>query len=132
MGRLLPPPIKLTVAETSQVPDSNKNATYVVHPRAETVEIEDVDEDKKEESFRDNDDIVNSITRSSERRLRRKGTKTNRFNIGHKSVNKYGYHGYIHMQTANTIKDTSLATNDITPMRDEYWQSYIMGGIMTQ
>ena len=36
------------------------------------------------------------------------------------------------MQTANVIKDTFLATDDITAMMEKYQYSYIMVVIMTQ
>ena len=54
------------------------------------------------------------------------------FNIGHENVKKCGYHGDIHIQTADSIKDNLLAIDDITPMTDKYWDSYIMGVTMTQ
>ena len=41
---LLIPPSELPVAEPIQAPDSNDNAIYVVHPRSETVEVEDVND----------------------------------------------------------------------------------------
>ena len=59
-------------------------------------------------------------------------TKNTRFNIGHENVNKYGYQGDIHMQTADAIKDTFLVTNNITKTVDKDRDSYIMGLKMTQ
>ena len=113
------PPSEMTVDEPSQTPDSNKNAIDVVQPRAETVEVEDVNEYDEEESCRDYDGSVKYRTKSSERHSQRTRTKTTRFNIIHENVNKYGYHREIHMQTSNSIKTTFLAANDITPMTDD-------------
>ena len=124
-------PSKLPVNEPIQAPDSNENATDAVQPQAETIEVKDINEDDSEEICINYNESANSGTRSSDRRSRQTRTNTTRFNIGHENVKKYGYHGDIHMQTADAIKDTFLATNDITPIVYKDQDSYIMGVIMT-
>ena len=125
-------PSKMPVAESTQAIDSNDNATYVVQPRSETVEVDHIDKDYKQESGSNDDDSVNYDTRTRNRGSRRTRTKTIRFNISHDNINTYGYHKDIRMQTANVIKDTFLATDDITAMMEKYQYSYIMVVIMTQ
>ena len=54
------PPSELLVSEQSHAPDRNKNTIDAVQPLSETIEVEDVNEDDKEESGSDYGDSVNS------------------------------------------------------------------------
>ena len=94
-----------------------------MQPWSETVEVKGVDEYDEEEICSDDDDSVNSGTRSIKRCSQQTITNTTRFNIGHENGKKYGYHRDIRMQMFDAIKYTFLETKDIKPTTDEYWDS---------